>query len=69
LIFYTVGLLGRVISPSQCLYLDTGQHKHRIKHTDIHASSWIRTHDPSVRDSEGISDLRPRGHCGQISIC
>jgi hypothetical protein len=26
----TVGLLGRVISPSQGLYLNTGQHKHRI---------------------------------------
>jgi hypothetical protein len=26
----TVGLLGRVISPSQGLYLYTGQHKHRI---------------------------------------
>jgi hypothetical protein len=26
----TVGLLGRVISPSQDLYLNTGQHKHRI---------------------------------------
>jgi hypothetical protein len=26
----TVGLLGRVISPSQGRYLNTGQHKHRI---------------------------------------
>jgi hypothetical protein len=26
----TVGLLGRVINPSQGLYLNTGQHKHRI---------------------------------------
>jgi hypothetical protein len=26
----TVGLLGRVISLSQGLYLNTGQHKHRI---------------------------------------
>jgi hypothetical protein len=25
----TVGLLGRVVSPSQGLYLNTGQHKHR----------------------------------------
>jgi hypothetical protein len=24
---------------------------------------WIRTHDPSVRASEDISCLRPRGHC------
>jgi hypothetical protein len=28
--FTTVGLLGRVISPSQDRYVDTGQHKHRI---------------------------------------
>jgi hypothetical protein len=46
----TVGPLGRVISPSQGRYLHTGQHKHRINaHRDIHASSGIRTHDPSVR--------------------
>jgi hypothetical protein len=44
----TVGLLGRVISSSQGLYLNTGQHKHRINaQTDIHALSGIRTHDPS----------------------
>jgi hypothetical protein len=32
-------------------------------HTDIHALSAIRTHDPSVRASEDGSCLRPRGHC------
>jgi hypothetical protein len=32
-------------------------------HTDIHAFSGIRTHDPSVRVGEGSSCLRPRGHC------
>jgi hypothetical protein len=36
---YTVGLLGREISPSQGRYLHTEQHKHRINNTDIHASS------------------------------
>jgi hypothetical protein len=30
-------------------------------HTDIHASSGIRTHDPSVSAGEDISCLRPRG--------
>jgi shikimate 5-dehydrogenase len=30
IILQTVGLLGRVISTSQGLYLNTGQHKHRI---------------------------------------
>jgi hypothetical protein len=52
------------ISPSQGLYLHTGQHKHRINaHTDIHALSGIQTHHPSFRASEGISCLRPDGHC------
>jgi hypothetical protein len=59
----TVGLLGRAISPSQGRYLHTGQHKHRINaHTDIHALSGIRTHDPSVRESKHISSLRLLGH-------
>jgi hypothetical protein len=58
-----VGLLGRVISPSQGRYLHTGQHKHRINaHTDIHALSGIRTHDSSIRASEDSSSLRPRSH-------
>jgi hypothetical protein len=62
----TVGLLGRVIIPSQGLYLNTGQYKHRInEHTDIHTLSGIRTHDPSVRASEDSSCLRPRGHCNR----
>jgi hypothetical protein len=60
----TVGLLGRVISPSQGRYLHTGQAKHRIKaYTDIHALRGIRTHDLSARMSEDSSCLRPRGHC------
>jgi hypothetical protein len=60
----TVGLLGRVISPSQGRYLHTGQHKHRINaYTDIHALSGIRTHDPSVRAIEDTICLRLRGHC------
>jgi hypothetical protein len=46
----TVGLLGRVISPSQGRYLYTSQNKHRRNtHTNIRALSAIRTHDPSVR--------------------
>jgi hypothetical protein len=65
-IFFTlsIGLLGRVISPSQGRYLHAGQHKHRINaYTDIPAFSGIGTHDPSVRASEDSSCLRPRGHC------
>jgi hypothetical protein len=41
-----VGLLGRVISQLQGRYLHGEQHK------DIHASSGIRTDDPSVRANE-----------------
>jgi hypothetical protein len=33
IISQTVGLLGRVIGPSQGRYLNTGQHKHRKTHT------------------------------------
>jgi hypothetical protein len=33
------------------------------KSTDIHASSGIRTHDPSVRAGEDGLCLRSRGHC------
>jgi hypothetical protein len=66
----TVWLLGRVISPLQGRYLNTGQHKHRINartHTpNIHASSGIRTHDPSVRVSEDSSCHRPRGYCDRL---
>jgi hypothetical protein len=64
----TVGLLGRVLSPSQGRYLHTGQLKHRVKaHTDIHASSGIRIHDPSVLASEGSSCPRPRAYCDRVS--
>jgi hypothetical protein len=58
IIFFTqtVGLLGRVISPSQGRYLHTGQHKQNAN-TDIHALSGIRTYDPNVRASEDSSCL------------
>jgi hypothetical protein len=60
----SVGLLGRVMNPSQGRYLHTEQHKNRINaQTDIHASSGIRTHDPSVRAGEDGSCSRPCGHC------
>jgi hypothetical protein len=65
-----VGLLGRRISPPQCRYLHTRQHKHRINaHRDIHVSSGIRTHDHSVRASEDSSFLSPqRGHCDRRQV-
>jgi hypothetical protein len=43
---HMVGLRGRVISPSQGLYLHRTT-QHRKKRTNIHALSGIRTHDPS----------------------
>jgi hypothetical protein len=56
-----------VINSSQGLYLNTGEHKHRINMRriytpNIRALSAIRTHDYSVRASEDISCLRPRGY-------
>jgi hypothetical protein len=65
IILQTVGLLGRVISSSQGLYLNTGQHKHGINTytPNIHVLCGIRTHDPSFRASEDSSSLRPLGYC------
>jgi hypothetical protein len=55
-----VGLLGRVISPTHglCLHRTT---QHRKTWTHIHASSGIRTCDPSVRAVEGSTFLRTLG--------
>jgi hypothetical protein len=57
---HLVGLLGREINPTQVY---TGQHNTKKKKTraHIHASSGIRTHDPSVRAVEDRTCLRPRG--------
>jgi hypothetical protein len=49
------GLFRLGISPSHGRYLHTEQHKHRITHIDIHASSGIRNHDPSVCVGEDSS--------------
>jgi hypothetical protein len=56
----TVALLGRVIIPSQGLYLNTGQHKQnkRIDTPNIHALSGFRAHNPSVRTDADGSSLR-----------
>jgi hypothetical protein len=68
LLFYLqwVGLLGRMISSSQGLYLNTQDNtKTQNKHIcipNIHALSWIRTHDHSVRASDDGSCLRPLGY-------
>jgi hypothetical protein len=44
-------------------------HIHRINaHTDIHASSGIRTDDPSVRANVDASCLRPRGQRNRFKL-
>jgi len=58
---HSVGLLGRGISPSQGHYLHRTAQQRKTR-THIHASSGIRTHDPSVRAVEDRTCLRPRGH-------
>jgi hypothetical protein len=67
----TVELLGRVISSSQDLYLNTEQHKQNkhIHTPNIHAFCGIRTHDPSVRTSEDSSCLRPLGYRDRLRLC
>jgi hypothetical protein len=52
IILQTVGLLGRVISPSQGFYLNTGQHKHRIN-TYTHQTSMSSVgFEPTIPASE-----------------
>jgi hypothetical protein len=60
----TVGLLGRVISSSQGLYLNTGNpNTEKRTHTsNIHALIGTRTHDPGLRASEDSTCLRPLGY-------
>jgi hypothetical protein len=58
---HLVGLLGREIGPMKGLYLH-GTTQHRKTRTHVHASSGIRTHDPSVRAVEDTMCLRLRGH-------
>jgi hypothetical protein len=48
---HIVGLLGRVISPSQDLYLHRTT-QHRKTRTNIHALSGIHTHDPSNQQAK-----------------
>jgi hypothetical protein len=63
----TVGLLGRVISPSHGLYLNTGQHKRRTNTYTHQVLSGVRTHDPRVRRSEDSSCLIRRDHCDYLT--
>jgi hypothetical protein len=51
----------RGIGPTQGFYLHR-MTQHRKTRTHIHASSGIRSHDPSVRAAEDNTCLRPLGH-------
>jgi hypothetical protein len=68
LILYRVGRTSWTV---QSRYLHTEQYKQRINsHTDIHASSGIRTHNFSVWAGEDSSYLtrRQRSHCDQLKF-
>jgi hypothetical protein len=68
LILYIVGRTpwtgDQPVARSLSTHSDTNREE---THTEIHASSGIRIHDPSARASEDGSCLRPRGHCGCLS--
>jgi hypothetical protein len=64
---HMVGLLGRVISPSQGLYLHTTT-QHRKTQTNIHALSGIWTHDPSNQPTGQDPRPRPHGHRDRHNI-
>jgi hypothetical protein len=47
----------------------TTQTQDKSIHTpNIHALSWIRTYDPSVRESDDSSCLRPLGYCDRLQV-
>jgi hypothetical protein len=57
IILQTLGLLGRVISPSQGLYLNTGQHKHRINTYTYQTSIPCVGFEPTIPASERTKTL------------
>jgi hypothetical protein len=62
---HMVGLLGRVISPSQGLYLHRTT-QHRKTRTNIHAFSGIGTHDPSNQPAKIHTSDRTASVTGSI---
>jgi hypothetical protein len=52
IVLQTVGLLGRVISPSQGLYLNIGQHRHRINAYTHQTSVICVRFEPMIPASE-----------------
>jgi hypothetical protein len=62
----SVGLLGRVVSSSQGLYMYTNTHTH-TQTLYIHALNRIRTHGPGFRASEDSARLRPLVYRDRLS--
>jgi hypothetical protein len=50
------------------LYLYTNTEKH-TQTLNMHALSWIRTHDPGFRASENSACLRPLGYRDRPVLC
>jgi hypothetical protein len=69
LILYTVGRTPWTGDQSVARPLPTHRETQtESKHTDIHVSSVIRTHDLRIRAGEVGSCLRPRGHCDRYYL-
>jgi hypothetical protein len=69
LILYMVGLLGRGTGRRKAATYTQNNTIREKMHIDIHASSGIQTHDPSVRVGEDSSCLRPHDHCYLPVFC
>jgi hypothetical protein len=65
---HVVGLLERVISPSQGLYLHRTT-QHRKMQTNIHALSRIRTHDPSNQPTKTHASDHTATVTGCVCVC
>jgi hypothetical protein len=65
LILYTVGKTPWTGDQPDTGPIHTQDNTNKIN-TNIHASSWIRTHDPSTGKAEDNSCLRQRGNCHRL---
>jgi hypothetical protein len=66
----TVGLLGQEVSPSQASTYTQDNTNTEYTHTDIHASSGIRTHDPNVERAKTIHALDGAATViGKFTLC
>jgi hypothetical protein len=67
--FSEVGLLGRVISPSQGLYLNTGQHKHRINAYTHHTSMPWLGFEPTIPASKRATTVHALDRPATVTGC